>query len=132
MMAYLVEHEAEIYPRIAAMGEKVRRTIESTFAQVGIYAYCTGRGTEAITGSSLLYVHFPYKEGARPDRPEELFDPSLADTTLSDKVVHQAFLLEDVHLLHGHGAVSTAHTDADAAKLEHACRKVARRIKKHL
>jgi glutamate-1-semialdehyde 2,1-aminomutase len=131
MMTYLVEHEAEIYPRIAAMGEKVRGTIENTFALEGIYAYCAGRGSEAITGSSLLYVHFPYKEGVRPDRPEELFDPSLADTTLSDKVVHQAFLLEDVHLLHGHGAVSTAHTDADAAKLEQACGNVARRIKKH-
>lgn len=132
MMSYLVENEAEIYPRIAAMGEKVRRVLEDTFAREGIYAFCTGRGNAAIAGSSLFYLHFPYKEGARPDRPEELFDPALADTVLGENVVHQAFLLEDVHLLHGHGAVSTAHGDAEAGRLEEACRRVARRIKEYL
>jgi glutamate-1-semialdehyde aminotransferase len=61
-----------------------------------------------------------------------VFDPSLCDVTLSHKVVELALLLEDVHFLAGHGAVSTAHTEEDITFLAEACRKVARRIKPYL
>jgi len=132
MMNYLVENEGKIYPQIAERGEAMRRAVENAFAGEGIYAYCTGRGNGAIPGSSMIYVHFPRKDGAQPDRPEELFDPASCDSVLNSRVFHLALLLEDIHLLYAHGAVSTAHGDAEVAALEQACRKVARRIKKHL
>ena len=65
------------------------------------------------------------------DTPEALFDPSLCDVALSRDVLAPALVLEDVHLIHGHGAVSTAHTDDDMEFLREACRGVARRVKSY-
>jgi hypothetical protein len=41
-------------------------------------------------------------------------------------------MLEDVHVIHGLGALSIAHTEDDIARLGEACRRVARRMKLHL
>jgi glutamate-1-semialdehyde 2,1-aminomutase len=132
MMRYAIDHEQEIYPRLAALGEKARRVMESAFVDEGIYAHCTGYGNDIVPGSSMIHLHFPHKEGARPERPEELFDPALCDVELSKNVLQLALLLENVYLVHGHGAVATAHTDADISNLEAACRRAARRIKASL
>jgi glutamate-1-semialdehyde aminotransferase len=43
-----------------------------------------------------------------------------------------ALLLEDVFMLDCHGAVSTAHTEADIDSLGKACRRAVRRIKGYL
>jgi glutamate-1-semialdehyde aminotransferase len=131
-MTYLVENEDKVYPRLAELGAKTRHTMEAAFAQEGIYAPCTGHGNEVLSGSSLAFVHFPYKEEAKFDRPEDVFDPSLCDTTLSEKVLVLALLMENVHVIHGHGALCTAHTEADVEFLGEACRRVARRIKPYL
>jgi len=61
-----------------------------------------------------------------------VFNPEVCDVALSERVLELAFLLQDVHLLHGHGAVSTAHTEADIEFLGQACRRVAQRIKRYL
>lgn len=37
----------------------------------------------------------------------------------------------DVHMIHAHGAVSTAHTEGDMVFLGEACRRVAQRIKRY-
>jgi glutamate-1-semialdehyde 2,1-aminomutase len=132
LMTYLVDHEQEIYPRLAELGEKARRVIEAAFIEEGIYARCTGYGNEAVTGSSLFMFHFPYRDDVQLDRPENLFDPSVCDTTLLQNTSQLAFLLEDVYVIHGHGAISTAHTEADIDLLGETCRKVARRFKAYL
>ncbi len=131
LMTYLVDHEEEIYPRLAELGEKARQVIEAAFVEEGIYARCTGCGSEAVTGSSLFMCHFPYQDDVQLDRPENLFDPSVCDMTLLQEVSQLAFLLEDVYVIHGHGAISTAHTEADIDALGGACRKAARRFKAH-
>ena len=132
MMQYVIDHEAEIYPRLAALGEKMRRTMESAFLDEGIYAHCTGDGNEVVPGSSMAHLHFPYREDVRLERPEQLFDPAVCDVELTGNVLQLALLLEDVYLVHGHGAVAAAHTDADMGVLESACRRAARRIKSSL
>jgi glutamate-1-semialdehyde 2,1-aminomutase len=132
LITYLVENEDKVYPRLAELGAKTRHTMEAAFAQEGIYAPCTGHGNEVLSGSSLAFVHFPYKEDAQFNRPEDVFDPSLCDTTLSEKVLVLALLMEDVHVVHGHGALCTAHAEADLELLGEACRRVARRIKPYL
>jgi glutamate-1-semialdehyde 2,1-aminomutase len=132
MMQYVIDHEAEIYPRLAELGEKARRTMESAFLDEGIYARCTGYGNDAVPGSSMAHLHFPYREDASLERPEQLFDPAVCDVELSQNVLQLALLLEDVYLVHGHGAVATAHKDADMSVLESACRRAAHRIKSSL
>jgi glutamate-1-semialdehyde 2,1-aminomutase len=132
VMSYLVAHEEQVYSRLAALGELARRTMESAFADEGITARCTGYDDDVLRGSSMAILHFPYEDGALLNRPECVSDPSCCDVTLGRKVVELAMLLEDVHVLEGHGAVSTAHTEADIAILGKACRRVARRIKPYL
>ena len=132
LMTYLVTHEAEIYPRLAELGEKTREAITTAFMEEGIFVHHTGYDSEVLPGSSLFMLHFPYDENARLERPEDWFDPSVCDLTLSHKVLDLALLLEDVFMLHSHGGVSIAHTEGDIAFLGEACRRAARRIKPYL
>jgi hypothetical protein len=77
-------------------------------------------------------IHFPYDDGASLDTPEAVHDPAVCDIELRDRVLGPAMLLEDVHLIDGHGAVSTAHTEADRRFLEEACRRIAGRVNRYL
>jgi glutamate-1-semialdehyde 2,1-aminomutase len=131
-MTYLVEHEQELYPRLAELGEKARRTVEAAFMEQGIYARCTGYGNEAIPGSSLAMTHFPYEEDCQLTTPDDVSDPDVCDVTLRERVLKLGLLLEDIHVHHGLGALSAAHTEDDIAFLGQACRRVARRIKHYL
>lgn len=131
-MSYLVAREAEIYPRLATLGEQSRQTVEAAFAEEDIYARCTGYGNDAIPGGSLSFVLFPYEEGREPKRPEDAWNPAVCDVTLRETVLRLALLLEDVHVFHGLGSVSVAHTEADLERLGRACRRVARRLKAYL
>ncbi len=132
MMTHLAEHEAEIYPRLAALGDLTRRTMERAFQEEGIDARCTGYSNEAISGSSIAAVRFPQRPGIRLETPEDVHDPALCDDFLSERVLRLALLLEDVHTVHGLGALSTAHSEADIAFLGEACRRAARRIRPYL
>jgi glutamate-1-semialdehyde 2,1-aminomutase len=132
IMNHLVENEGEIYPRLAALGEKARRTLEAAFADEGLYARCTGYGNGVVPGSAFAFIHFPYEAHSGLETPEDLFDPAICDVRLRQDILQLAFLLEDVFLVHGHGVVSTTHTDADMDVLDRASRRVARRVKKYL
>jgi len=132
LMTYLVAHETEIYPYLAEVGARTRLALTEAFVQEGIYVHCTGHGSGVLPGSSMFMMHFPYREDAQLDRPEAWFDPAVCDVTLSHKVLDLALLLEDVFMLHSHGAVSTTHTGADIDLLREACRRAARRIKPYL
>jgi glutamate-1-semialdehyde 2,1-aminomutase len=132
LMTYLVSHESEIYPRLAQLGERTRQTIREAFAQEDILVHCTGHGNETLPGSSMFMMHFPYREDAQLQRPEDWFDPSVCDVALSHKVLDLALLLENVFMLHSHGAASMAHTEGDIDFLGEACRRVAHRIKPYL
>jgi glutamate-1-semialdehyde 2,1-aminomutase len=131
-MTYLIEHEQEVYPRLADLGEKTRRTVERAFIDEGIYARCTGYGNEAIVGSSLAMTHFPYDVDCQLMTPDEVYDPTVCDVALRERVLKLGLLLEDVHVHHGLGALSTAHVEEDIAVLGKACRRLARRIKPYL
>jgi glutamate-1-semialdehyde 2,1-aminomutase len=132
LMTYLAAHEDEVYPRLAELGAKTRQVVVKALLDEGIYSSCTGGGNEVLPGSSMFMLHFPYEEGAQLDGPEDWLNPSVCDITLGHKVLDLALLLEDVFMLHSHGAVSTAHTEADIDLLGEACRRVARRIKPYL
>ena len=131
-MTYLIEHEDDVYPRLAELGTKTRKTVEASFAEEGIYARCTGYGNEAIPGSSMVMVNFPFDESHRLATPDDVSDPAACDITLRERVLKLGFLLEDVHVMHGLGALSASHTEDDIALLGEACRRVARRVRRHL
>jgi glutamate-1-semialdehyde 2,1-aminomutase len=131
-MSYLVEHEDEIYPRIADLGQKMRKAMVSGFAHEGILARCTGDSRDLPSGSSLGMLHFPYDEDTVFDTPEKVHNPDLSDVALRTRVLGLALLLEDVHIVHSHGSAATTHTEDDMDYLMEACRKVARRVKPFL
>jgi glutamate-1-semialdehyde 2,1-aminomutase len=128
MMRHLVEKEAEVYPRLASLGVKVRQVMERALREEGLFARCVGDGGDALPGSSLGAVHFPYAEEVECRLPEQTRNPEVCDVALSDSVLQLALLLEDVHVVHGLGSVSLAHTEGDIERLGEACRKAARRI----
>ncbi len=129
MLHHLVDHEADIYPRLAVLGDRIRHILEDAFIAEGMYARCTGWGNDALPGSSIFMLHFPYQAGHPLDAPDDVFNPAVCDVALNGDVLQLALLLENVHITHGHGAASTAHTEDDLAFLEAACRTVARRLK---
>ena len=131
LMEYLVAHEAEIYPRLAELGARARHAMEAAFAGEGIYACCTGHENGVLPGSSLFMIHFPYREEPCLGGLQDWHDPAVCDIPLREQVLDLALLLEDVFVVHGHGAVSMAHTEADLEVLAEACRCVARRIKRY-
>ncbi len=132
MMTHLVANEDTIYPRLAELGEKTRQTLETAFNEEGVYARCTGHGNDVLPGSSMAILHFPYRDDTVLDKPESVYDPACCDVMLSQHVLELAWLLEDVHVIHGHGAVTTEHTEADLEFFGEACRRVARRVKPYL
>jgi hypothetical protein len=77
-------------------------------------------------------VHFPYREDTTISSPEAAFSPALCDVVLRTQVLGPAMLLEGVHMVQGHGSAATAHTSDDMELLREACRRVARRVKRHL
>jgi glutamate-1-semialdehyde 2,1-aminomutase len=131
-MTYLVEHEAEVYPRLAELGEKMREALVHGFLEEGVLARVTGTSADLPAGSSLGMVHFPFDESTVLDTPEKVHDPNICDVALRNDILGPALLLEDVHLVQGHGSAAAAHTDRDMELLADACRRVARRVKPHL
>jgi glutamate-1-semialdehyde 2,1-aminomutase len=131
-MSYLIEHEDEVYPELARLGQKMRDAIESGFAEEGVFACCTGNSPDLPCGSSLAMVHFPYDEDATIDTPQAVHDPTVCDVELRTQVLGPAMLLENVHMVQGHGSAAAAHTEEDIDLLREGCRRVARRVKPYL
>jgi len=128
MLQYLVEHEDEIYPYLARLGEQVRSRLEAIFREHGIIARCTGYPNDAIPGSSLAMLHFPLRPDLRVDSPDVAADPACCMIEVRERLLKLALLLEDVYTMHGLGALSTAHTEDHLDHLYAACHRVAQRL----
>ena len=128
LIEYLVAHEAEIYPALAARGDRLREGIEAAFAREGILARTTGHSRCAVAGSSLLSVYFPLREDLEVRSAEEALNPACCDVVLQEKALKLGLLLEGVNVAHGLGAISTAHTEADLDAVVAACGAFARRL----
>ena len=130
-MQYLIDHQEEVYPHIGNLGEKVRISAEKIFQEEGVYACCTGYGNDAVKQSSLSMLFFPHKEGYRITKPSETRDPSVLDIELGSQILQICLLLQNVHIFHGIGSVSFAHTDEDINFFQEALRAVARIFRSH-
>jgi glutamate-1-semialdehyde 2,1-aminomutase len=130
MLSYLIEHEQEVYPRLARLGQQVRVRLEQIFADHGILVQCTGYPNEAVKGSSVAVVHFLTRPGVTVDSPDTASSPELCLVEVRERVFRLAMLLEDVYTMHGLGALSVAHTEQDLNRLYEACDRVAQRLKR--
>ncbi len=126
VVEHLARHENQIYPRLGALGERIRRGVEEVFAGRGVLAKCTGYGNDVVPNSSLVMIHFPRDEHLELTHPETVWNPELCDVERREKVLKLALLLERVHVVHGLGAVSTAHSDQDVEWLLAACDEAAK------
>ncbi|MGA2585918.1 MAG: aminotransferase class III-fold pyridoxal phosphate-dependent enzyme [Candidatus Aminicenantales bacterium] len=131
MLKHLVEHAAMIYPRLVASGDLLRKSVEDVFLCEGIEARCTGYGNEVIRGGSLYMVNFPLKKTTYSSA-EDLWNPRFSDVRLKEEILKIALLTENVHVVHGGGAISLAHEDTHITKTVEAYAETAKLFKKYL
>ena len=117
MIHYLKDHAPEVYPLLEARGERARKGIEEAMRQNGISCRTTGVG-------SLIQTHFPRQEGAMLNSPHAINE--FTDTEKREVEFKVRMLTKGVHMVHGGGAVSLAHSDADIQKIIDAAGEVAR------
>ena len=114
---YLIDHESEIYPRLEQLSAAVRRKVPEVFAEAGIFARFAGGENDVLPNNSLHTLAFPYEDTNPLSSPNEVLDPERCDVGFVDHVLKLAMLLENAHIVHGLGAVSTAHTEEDVDQL---------------
>ena len=124
MVEYLVEHEDEVYPRLGQMSEYLRDKVIHVFTDAGILARFTGESHAALPPNSMHMLVFPYQDTVALDSPDQVLNPSVCDVDLAEKVFKLGMLLEDIHIIHGCGAISTAHTEEDIKILSEGYKKV--------
>ncbi len=129
MLRHLETHQHEIYPELSRMGERLRRGIEQVMQSRDILARCTGYGNGVVPESSLTAVYFPRQDDLHPTAPDELNDPELCDVTMTERVLKLGLLLRGVNVMHGLGALSTAHSEKDVQQTLAAFDDIAARIK---
>ncbi len=113
MLNHLVSEEQQIYPRLAALGDRLRRGIARVGAEAGLPLHLFGAAGEPLAGS-LVLAH-PVREGAaRPTSPEEL--AQVAHPYVTERLLKSVLLLEDLSTRSGLGAVSLAHGDEELAR----------------
>ena len=128
MMEHLVKIEGELYPRLAALAEKARAAVEKAFAGEGLAARCTAGGATPSRPAPWLPCTSRMIRRPRATPRSRPAIPTSATWSSSDTVVQLALLLEDVFVMHGLGAMSIAHTEADIEKLAEACGRAGKRI----
>ena len=120
MLRYLKDHAEEVYPLLEAKGKKVRRGVLSALRSEGVDAVVTGIG-------SLFQTHFPFQKGAELSSPHSI--SQLTDVGKREVEFRIRMLTKGVHVMHGGGALSIAHSDGDIEKVTEATREVAREMK---
>ncbi|MGB7573535.1 MAG: aspartate aminotransferase family protein [Thermodesulfobacteriota bacterium] len=121
MLRYLRDRRKEVYPLLESKGEKVRKGVQKVLDQEGLNAVVTGIG-------SLFQTHFPFEKGVILDSPHSIH--RLTDIYKKEIEFRVRMLTKGVHVMHGGGCLSLAHSDEDIEKIIKAARKVAREMKK--
>lgn len=129
LVQYLIDHEGQVYPRLAALGKYTRQQVMAVFDELGVLARFTGGEESGIDSHAINMLVFPRQADHPPlTGPDTVLNPAVVDLTLGNKVLQLAMLLEDVHIIHGLGALTTAHSEADIDRLCAAYRKAIERV----
>jgi glutamate-1-semialdehyde 2,1-aminomutase len=119
MLHYLKTHRKEVYPLLESKGEKVRKGVQKALDREGVNGVVTGVG-------SLFQTHFPHQKGVSLDSPHSIYQ--LTDIEKREVEFRIRMLNHGVHVMHGGGCLSIAHSDEDIEKIIKVTRKVAREI----
>jgi len=119
MLGYLKDHAEEVYPLLEAKGEKLRKGLQEALQSEGMGAAVTGIG-------SLFQTHFPLQKGLTFNSPQSI--NQLTDVDKREVEFRIRMLTKGVHVMHGGGGLSVAHSDKDIEKIIEAAREVAREM----
>jgi glutamate-1-semialdehyde 2,1-aminomutase len=119
MLRYLKDQREEIYPLLESKGEKVRKGVQKALDQEGLNAVVTGIG-------SLFQTHFPSEKGVTLNSPHSIH--RFTDIEKREIEFRIRLLTKGIHVMHGGGALSIAHSDEDIKKIINATIKVAREM----
>ncbi|NWF93772.1 MAG: aminotransferase class III-fold pyridoxal phosphate-dependent enzyme [Syntrophaceae bacterium] len=119
VLRYLKEEAEQIYPILEARGQKVRERVQESFRREGIEALVTGIG-------SLFQTHFPSQKGVMLDSPHSIH--RLTDVEKREIEFRIRMLTKGVHVMHGGGSLSMAHSDKDIEEIVQATREVAKEM----
>lgn len=120
LLTHLRDYEEEVYPLLERKGEKIREGIQKAFDSEGVGAIVTGIG-------SLFQVHFPLQKGAFLDSPQSIHH--LTDIEKREVEFRIRMLSKGVHVMHGGGSLSTAHSEEDIDRIIETAREVAKEMK---
>ena len=120
MLGYLKDHAEEVYPLLEARGEKVRKGVQEALQGEGMDAAVTGIG-------SLFQTHFPSQKGVTFNSPHSI--NQLTDVEKREVEFRIRMLTKGVHVMHGGGGLSIAHSDKDIEKIIEAAREVGKEMK---
>jgi glutamate-1-semialdehyde 2,1-aminomutase len=80
-----------------------------------------------VTGiGSLFQTHFPFQKGGSLDSPHSI--SRFTDIEKREIEFRIRMLTKGIHVMHGGGCLSIAHSDEDIEKIIKAARKVAREM----
>lgn len=119
MLSYLKDRRKEVYPLLEKKGEKVRKGVREALDQEGVDAVVTGIG-------SLFQTHFPFKKGETLNSPHSI--NRFTDIEKREIEFRIRMLTKGIHVMHGGGGLSIAHTNEDIEKIIKATRKVAKEM----
>ena len=119
MLRYLKDHRKKIYPLLESKGEKIRKWLQEALDQEGLNAVVTGIG-------SLFQTHFPFEKGAILNSPQSVH--RFTDLEKRENEFRVRMLAKGIHVMHGGGCLSIAHSDEDIEKIIKAARKVGKEM----
>jgi len=119
MLDYLKDHRRKVYPLLESKGERIRKGLQGALDRVGLNAVVTGTG-------SLFQTHFPFEKGTSLDSPQSIHQ--LTDLEKRENEFRIRMLAKGIHVMHGGGCLSLAHSDEDIEKIVKAAGKVGREM----
>jgi glutamate-1-semialdehyde 2,1-aminomutase len=120
MLRYLKDHREKVYPLLESKGEKIRKGVQEALHREGLDAVVTGIG-------SLFQTHFPFQKGEVLNSPHSIH--RFTDIERREIEFRIRMLTKGIHVMHGGGCLSIAHSDGDIEKIIKATREVGREMK---
>jgi glutamate-1-semialdehyde 2,1-aminomutase len=119
LLRHLKDHQEEVYPLFEVKGEKMRKGVQEALHRVGVNAVVTGIG-------SLFQTHFPSQKGVTLNSPHSIHRHT--DVEKREVEFRIRMLAKGVHMMHGGGSLSIAHSDEDIEKIIEAAGEVAKEM----
>ena len=116
MLRYLKDHREKVYPLLESKGAKVRKGVQKALDREGLNAVVTGIG-------SLFQTHFPFEKGVTLNSPQSIH--RFTNIEKREIEFRVRMLSKGIHVMHGGGCLSTAHSNEDIKKIIEAAREVA-------